>query len=282
VGGCGLGRKVSRVGRVGESVACAAGRLASGQKLFNTRQVTKPLLVLVTGDPVPEAERQHGSYAEMIQRRVGAAWAGPWQVVDLRHAHELPAPGALAGVIITGSAAYVGDAEAWVLRGLDYMRRLVAAAKPTFGICFGHQMLGVALGGRVARNPNGREIGSVELQVLAPNPLLELGREGGPDEAPRQFAQTTHLDSVVELPKDAVLCARTQLEPHALVQFAPRVWGVQFHPEMDDAIVRHYIDARGDTLEAEGFSVPALIGGLDPGQAGASTLPHFVARVLAD
>src|SRR5690349_9646132 len=111
----------------------------------------------------------------MIRARVGDTWTGPWHVVDAREALELPAPESVAGVIVTGSAAYVGDADPWIGRGLRYLQALVDAGTPTFGICFGHQMLGQALGGEVGRNPNGREIGSVEVEVLGPNLLLPQG-----------------------------------------------------------------------------------------------------------
>jgi GMP synthase (glutamine-hydrolysing) len=234
--------------------------------------VTKPLLVLVTGDPVLEARRAHGSYADMIRFRVGDAWTGPWHAVDLRDALELPTPRRLAGVIVTGSASHVTDGEPWVLRGLGYLRELVDAGTPTLGICFGHQMLGEALGGKVGRNPNGREIGTVELEHLAENPLLQG--------EPPMLAQTTHLDSVLELPPAARVVARSKLEPHAVVQFGPRAWGVQFHPEMDDVIVRHYIDARRDVIEREGTSTAQLLRALDPGHAGAAALPRFVSAVV--
>lgn len=247
--------------------------LALGSKLLKTGLVSKPLVVLVTGDPVPEATRAHGTYFDMIRARVGDTWTAAWQAVDAREALELPAPQSVAGVIVTGSAAYVGDAEPWIARGLRYLQALVDAGTPTFGICFGHQMLGQALGGEVGRNPNGREIGSVDVEVLGASLLLPAG-------VPLR-AQTTHLDSILRLPPGARVLARTKLEPHALVQFAPRVWGVQFHPEMDAAIVRHYIDARRDCLGGEGFSLEQLYAELDPGHAGASTLPLFVRHFVS-
>jgi GMP synthase (glutamine-hydrolysing) len=234
--------------------------------------MANPLLILVTGDPVPEAARLGGDYANMIRVSTGGAWDGPWSQVDLRTGEPLPQPGSLSGVIITGSAAHVQDRDPWLERGLTYLRQLLAAGTPTLGICFGHQMMGEAFGGRVARNPKGREIGTVQLEVLEPSALLS-----GAEQA---TASATHLDSVVQLPPGAHTFVRTEKEAHALVQFAERAWGVQFHPEMDRNIVRCYIEARGATLEAEGLSSAALLDALEPGEAGRSVLPNFVRNVV--
>ena len=46
-------------------------------------------------------------------------------------------------------------------------------------------------------------------------------------------------------------------EPYAALRFGPRAWGVQFHPEIDAQVMRHYFEARRATLLAEGFDVGA-------------------------
>jgi GMP synthase (glutamine-hydrolysing) len=133
-------------------------------------------------------------------------------------------------------------------------------------------MLGEALGGKVAENPNGREIGTVAVTRHTDNPLLE----------PVQpfTANATHLDSVVDLPAGAEVFASTALEPNALVRFTQTAWGVQFHPEMDADIVREYVLARRDTIEEEGTSVEALLGGLGDALAGRRVLQNFVRRLV--
>lgn len=212
-----------------------------------------PLLILVTGDPVPAVQRDIGDFPTLIKRSVGAAWSGKWHTVDARS--TLPEHTQWAGVIITGSPESLTEPRPWMPQALNYVRSLVEERTPTFGICFGHQMLGVALGGRVENNPNGREVGTVDLHVHAQDLLLPAVCEGPVSSFK---VNMTHMDSVVQLPKGARVLASTALEPHAMVQFGPAAWGVQFHPEIDQVAMRGYIDHRRDHLVFESLDGAAL------------------------
>ena len=141
---------------------------------------------------------------------------------------------------------------------------------PLLGICFGHQMLGQALGGRVESNPNGREIGTFPLTRVATDPLLDE------IDAP-PIVVTTHLDSIVELPPGAHVVGTTPLEAHAAVRFSPTTWGVQFHPEMDAEIVGYYLNERRDLIEKEGIDVQGLLDGRRDSAFGAKLLAKFAA-----
>ena len=221
----------------------------------------RPLAVLIAGEPVPAAFAARGSFGRMIREAVGAAWQGPWTEVDARA--ELPDFERFSGMIISGSAANVPTREPWIVHVEGYLARAVASGLPTFGICFGHQLLGQALGGLVSRNPRGLEVGTVSLQILAEDPLLA--------DAPAAFAvNMTHIDSVVTLPPGARVLARTAQDEHALVYFGERAWGVQFHPEMDAEIVGYYSAAR-----PEGLDSPAALRDTPESQA---LLRRFVAR----
>ncbi len=200
--------------------------------------------ILVAGDPVPETLQQRGGFPELIMGAAPSAWSGAWSACDLREGEPLPTLAELAGVIVTGSAASVYERLPWMQRAAAYLRDLVSSDIPVLGICFGHQLLGDALGGHVARNPNGREIGTQELELLSQDAVFGEGR---------MLVNTTHVDSVLVLPPGAERLARTALEPNAAIKFGASAWGVQYHPEVDAEVMRHYVRARRELLERDGF-----------------------------
>jgi GMP synthase (glutamine-hydrolysing) len=211
----------------------------------------RPLCILVTGSPVPKTLHRAGGFASLLRDATGEAWQGVWLDVDAQMESVLPSPSDLSGVIVTGSASSVTERARWMLLVESWLRELVAARTPVLGVCFGHQILAQALGGEVQRNPRGREMGTVELEVMAKDVLF-----GG--EVGATTVNMSHCDSVVRLPPGAELLARTTLEPHAALRFAPRAWGVQFHPEFDLHVMREYIEERGDLLRGEGLDPKAM------------------------
>ena len=87
------------------------------------------------------------------------------EVVNVFEGAELPKPTGLAGVVVTGSTAMVSHREPWSERTARRITAAVEAETPLLGICYGHQLLAQALGGRVGPNPLGREIGTVRVQL---------------------------------------------------------------------------------------------------------------------
>lgn len=207
-------------------------------------------------------------------------WDGAWVEHDVRDM-EAPLPGTTDadGVIVTGSSSSVTERAAWMLRTESFLRELHAASVPLFGICFGHQMIAQALGGRVAKNPRGREIGTVHVRVaplpahLSPEPILHG--------LPSTFtANATHVDSVVELPPGARVFAETDLEPHAVFSVGETTKCVQFHPEIDGDAMRGFVDARAELIAADGLDPVAIRERAVDAPHGAETLRNFVRHVV--
>ena len=226
------------------------------------------MLVLTTGDPVPAMREARGSFADMIADAARTAYAGPVESVDAREAlPETPPDGAF--VVITGSSAHVPEREPWVLRTEAFLRDLIAHAVPTFGICFGHQLLAQALGGEVTRNPRGREIGTVDVEVTGEDPVVE----GIPT---RFSANVTHLDTVMKLPASATALARSSRDDHQIVRFAAATYGVQFHPELDPFVMRGYLDARHAVLKEEGIDPETLKASVTDAPFAIRVLENFI------
>ena len=234
------------------------------------------LIVLRAGDAAAPVAARRGEFFSWIRREVGETWAGEWGEHDVRTDDPLPDPRGADGFIMTGSSSSVTERAPWMLRSEALIRGIAAAGTPLFGICFGHQLVGQALGGRVAKNPRGREIGTVDVRVVphAPrDPIFEgLGE--------RFRANHTHMDSVVELPPGARLIAETDLEPNAAFAIGDRVKCVQFHPEFDGDAMRGYIEARAHLIEGEGGDPSKLLERATDAPDGASTLRSFVRLVV--
>ena len=232
----------------------------------------KKILVVKTGEPVPKIAEKRGQFADLIAGSIGPEFVGEYAIVDAR-TEDAPSPRSVDAIVITGSAANVPTREAWILRTEAWLRDVVAAGTPTFGICFGHQLLAQALGGEVQKNPRGREIGTVAVERTTDDPIFE----GLP---PSFTANVTHIDTVVRLPPGAVGLARSPLEDFHAIRFTPTCYGVQFHPEIDAEVMRGYVETRREILAAEGFDVEAMLAAIGDGDPGRRTLQNFVRQFL--
>jgi GMP synthase (glutamine-hydrolysing) len=236
----------------------------------------KPLVILRAGDANPAVAERRGQFAAWIKREVGPTWTGNWHEHDIRLDVPLPDPRSASGFIITGSSSSVTERAPWMLRSEELVRRIHDAGTPLFGICFGHQLIGQALGGEVSKNPRGREIGTVHVRVkpgAAGEPILTG--------LPSAFAANhTHVDSVTIVPNGARVLAETDLEAHAIFVVGARTKCVQFHPEIDGDAMRGYVTARAHLIEAEGGDPRRILAHTVDAPDGAATLRNFVRHVV--
>ena len=173
-----------------------------------------------------------------------AAMIEPWlaraglgcDVLQAHHGRALPASlGGHAGLVVMGGrmGAYDDVQHRHLVPTKGLIAGTVAAGLPFLGICLGHQLATVALGGQVEPNPRGRTIG---LQPWAPT------RAGARDRLTSTLPQGTPVlhwnnDVATRLPRTATLLASAPDGSVQAARFAPRAWGVQFHPEVTPAVV---------------------------------------------
>lgn len=139
------------------------------------------------------------------------------------------------GLVVMGGAmgAYDDEKASWLPATRELIRQAAQHGVPTLGICLGHQLCTVALGGEVIVNPQGRQLG-----------LLDVGwtDEAAEDEllggvvGPRR-AMHWNDDIAVRLPDGARQLATASTGEVQAARHAPSVWGIQWHPEVDDAVV---------------------------------------------
>lgn len=209
------------------------------------------ILIVKTGTTYPSLSEIKGDFDAWVVKGLGRGCPFGTECIDVFKGGELPDPAAYAGVIVTGSHDMVTQHARWSERTAEWLLKAVRAAVPTLGICYGHQLLAYACGGKVGDNPEGLEFGTV---VVTPT------LAGHEDALLREFrgpfkAHMCHQQSVLELPPGAVAIATTRMDACAAFSIGRCVWGVQFHPEFDSRIMRVYVLRNRDALSRRGGQV---------------------------
>jgi GMP synthase (glutamine-hydrolysing) len=140
-----------------------------------------------------------------------------------------------AGLVVMGGAMGAHDDEKapWLPAVRELIRRASRARVPTLGICLGHQLCAVALGGEIEVNPRGRQLGLLDIGWTAEAVDDELmGGVVGP-----RRAMHWNDDVVTRLPEGAVQLATASTGEVQGARHAPTVWGIQWHPEVDADLV---------------------------------------------
>lgn len=233
-------------------------------------------VILKTGTTLPELRARRGDYEDWILDGLGVPRERA-RVVAVYEGETPPPADAPAGVVVTGSSAMVSEREPWSEVAAAWLRAAVAAGTPVLGVCYGHQLLAHALGGRVAQNPHGREIGSVRVRLLPEarsDPLL-----GGLSDP--LTVQVTHVEAVLELPAGARRLAESGLDANHAFAVGEHAWGVQFHPEFDADVMRAYLAARREILRSEGIDPERLERCVQESPQGPALLRRFARLAVA-
>lgn len=214
----------------------------------------KPLLIIQMGVPPQPIAQVVGEQSDWFSAALAAQ---PRELLLVRpeRGERLPHPDAVAGAVITGSWSMVTDRLAWSESTAAWLLQAYHAQLPLLGVCYGHQLLADMLGGRVADNPKGKEIGlqTVTLTAQGENdPLLR--------HYPAHFdAYLTHQQSVLVPPPGAQVLAFSEQDGCQILRYGPHALSVQFHPELTAAIMRQCVYNSANALRAAGHDVDRLL-----------------------
>ena len=166
-----------------------------------------------------------------------------------------------AALLVLGGSmgAHDDEAVAWLAPVKAMIRAAHESRLPTLGVCLGHQLIAVALGGDAGPNPRGQQVGLFDVgwsADAAADALL------GPVATPRRGVQWNN-DVVTELPEGAVTVAATPQGELQAVRFGAAMWGVQLHPEVDEPLVRSWAAGDRDDHLERGIDQEALLKEID-------------------
>lgn len=196
------------------------------------------LAILETDRQSPAQLPRHGSLARMMARWLAPAVPGLHAVaVDVTAAGRgLPDPAGFDGLVITGSRASSYDPEPWIPPFESWLRAAHAGGCPILGICFGHQIMAQALGGKVTRR--GWRVG--QAQVRAGGPLAAGIAADGPI-----HAHVWHQDQVTQAPAGAQVLAAYPGCALGALGYGRHALTLQWHPEYPSDYMAEILAAEG-------------------------------------
>lgn len=204
------------------------------------------LAILETGRPPGNLADEFGDYPQMFARLLGGGFA--IESFDVE-AGRFPTPAAHDAYLLTGSPAGVYEPLPWIAQLLDFIRS--AADAKMVGICFGHQAMAQALGGRVEKSDKGWGAGLHHYAIIRREPWMDGEVEVA--------SPASHQDQVVVQPPRTQLIASSAFTPYAALAWTERpAISFQFHPEFSPAFVKALIAERYDIVSDPGAAIASL------------------------
>jgi len=184
--------------------------------------------------------------------------------LEICHAYageDLPDPATYDALVVLGGAMGANDDadSSWLAPVRMRIRTHAADGVPVLGICLGHQLAAVALGGVVETNSRGQTFG---LRTLGWTPDAHLDPLMSTVATPRRGVHW-HDDVVTDVPEGTVVLARAEGVEVQAARFAPTVWGVQHHPEVEADLIRPWAVADRELHLAQGLDTEAVLAEID-------------------
>lgn len=187
---------------------------------------------------------RYGSYGAMFEHLLDPTGKdidiSIYRVIDGQYPDD---PAAYDGYLITGSKYDSFADDQWIVALRDYVQLLFRVGKPMVGVCFGHQLLAHALGGRAGRADAGWGLGVMQYEVEQQPAFV--------DGSASVNLIVSHRDQVLTLPAGAQRLWSNTFCPNAAFYIAGKVLAIQGHPEFSVEYARALLDLRADQLSPE-------------------------------
>ncbi|KAK4476935.1 hypothetical protein RD792_016104 [Penstemon davidsonii] len=199
----------------------------------------KKFCVLLCAEDSEYVKKMYGGYYGVFVKMLKEEEEGErWDVFRVATG-EFPSDdeiGEYEGFVITGSCNDAYGNDVWISKLVILLLKLDAMKKKILGICFGHQILGRALGGKVSRATAGWDIGITKVHLKPSQIFTSL-------KMPASLSIIEcHRDEVWELPPKAEILAWSNRTGVEMFKFGDHIMGIQGHPEYTRDILLHLID----------------------------------------
>lgn len=206
------------------------------------------LAILETGHPPGDLESRFGGYPAMFADMLGPGFE--IESFDVG-AGKLPSPAAHHAYLVTGSPAGVYDPLPWIAPLCSFIRE--ARQSRMVGVCFGHQIMTEALGGRVVKSDRGWGAGLHNYSIIRREPWM--------DDSDSVAVPASHQDQVVIQPPNTKVVAASSFTPYAALAWTDRpAISLQFHPEFSPDYAKALIEKRYDIVPDPDAAIASLDG----------------------
>lgn len=136
------------------------------------------------------------------------------------------------GWLITGSRHGAYEDLPWIPKLEQLIRDIHDSGQPIVGVCFGHQIIAQAFGGRVEKFSGGWSVGRTEYDF----------------DGKKVWLNAWHQDQVVKAPASADVVGHNVFCRNAMLSYGDTIWTVQAHPEFSNDFVTGLMRTRGKGL----------------------------------
>ncbi|MHA2940422.1 glutamine amidotransferase-related protein [Vibrio sp. RC27] len=228
--------------------------------------------IIVTGLVSPALKAGNGEYADMIMATLSPHGDFDYAIYS---ALERMLPDDIdqcEGYIITGSVHDSYADELWINELASWIRRCDQQGKPLVGICFGHQIINIALGGVVEKSTKGWGIG------MSVNKVLQTKTWMKPKKTSINVL-VSHQDQIIESPNDMVHIASSDFCPHYMLAKDDHILTIQGHPEFSVDFVRRIVELKHGTIDEARYLEALKSLKLSPDS---STIMQWIAQFFLD
>lgn len=203
--------------------------------------------ILKTDTVREDLVEEFGEYPDMFQVLLGDADPElEFVVYDVENGDYPASIDEVDAYLMTGSKSSVYEDEEWIHRLSDFVRELHEQRKKLVGICFGHQMVAHALGGRTEKSDKGWGVGAHEA-------LFHSLPEWHDGEDPEFVLLVSHQDQVVEIAPGTEVLAGSEFCQNAVCQVGEHILTFQGHPEFIKAYSENILNIRREMIGEDNY-----------------------------